>query len=79
MTAPFTEKQGQYLAFIHTYLKLNRRPPAEADMQNYFGVTPPTVHQMVLQLEKRGLIRRRPGQARSIEILIAPEAIPPLR
>jgi len=78
MTAPFTEKQGQYLAFIHTYLKLNRRPPAEADMQNYFGVTPPTVHQMVLQLEKRGLIRRRPGQARSIEILVAPEAIPPL-
>jgi DNA-binding MarR family transcriptional regulator len=48
-------------------------------MQNYFGVTPPTVHQMVLQLEKRGLIRRRPGQARSIEILVAPEAIPSLR
>lgn len=79
MTASFTEKQGQYLAFIHTYMKLNRRPPAEADMQDYFGVTPPSVHQMVLQLEKRGLIRRRPGQARSIEILVAAEAIPPLR
>jgi hypothetical protein len=79
MTATFTEKQGQYLAFIHTYMKLNRRPPAEADMQDYFGVTPPTVHQMVLQLEKRGLIRRRPRQARSIELLVAAEAIPPLR
>lgn len=79
MIASFTEKQGQYLAFIHTYMKLNRRPPAEADMQDYFGVTPPSVHQMVLQLEKRGLIRRRPGQARSIEILVPPEAIPPLR
>jgi DNA-binding MarR family transcriptional regulator len=79
MTAAFTEKQGQYLAFIYTYMKLNRRPPAEADMQDYFGVTPPTVHQMVLQLEKRGLIRRRPGQARSIELLIAAEAIPLLR
>jgi len=79
MTAPFTEKQGQYLAFIYTYIKLNRRPPAEADMQDYFSVTPPTVHQMVLQLEKRGLIRRRPGQARSIELLVAAEAIPPLR
>ena len=31
--ARFTEKQGQYLAFIHMYTKLNRRPPAEADMQ----------------------------------------------
>lgn len=79
MTAPFTEKQGQYLSFIYTYTKLHRRPPAEADMQGYFGVTPPSVHQMILQLEKRGLIRRRPGQARSIEILVAPEAIPPLR
>ena len=75
----FTEKQGQYLAFIYTYIKLNRRPPAEADMQDYFSVTPPTVHQMILQLEKRGLIRRRPGQARSIELLVAAEAIPPLR
>lgn len=59
--------------------QLNRRPPAEADMRDYFGVTPPTVHQMVLQLEKHGLIRRRLGQPRSIELLVAPEAIPPLR
>ena len=75
----FTDKQGQYLAFIHTYTKLHRRPPAEADMQEYFGVTPPTVHQMVLQLDRRGLIRRQPGQPRSIELLIATDAIPPLR
>jgi DNA-binding MarR family transcriptional regulator len=79
MTEPFTDKQGQYLAFIHTYTKLHRRPPAEADMQVYFRVTPPTVHQMVLELDKRGLIRRRPGQPRSIELLVALEAIPPLR
>ena len=79
MPPAFTEKQGQYLAFIHTYTKLHRRPPAEADMQEYFGVTPPTVHQMVLQLDRRGLIRRQPGQPRSIELLIATDAIPPLR
>jgi Mn-dependent DtxR family transcriptional regulator len=79
MVAPFTEKQGQYLAFIYTYTKLNRRPPAEADMQTYFRVTPPTVHQMVLQLDKCGLIRRQPGQPRSIELLVPAEAIPPLR
>jgi hypothetical protein len=28
----FTPK-GQYLAFIHLYTRLHRRPPAEADMQ----------------------------------------------
>jgi Mn-dependent DtxR family transcriptional regulator len=79
MTEPFTDKQGQYLAFIYTYTKLHRRPPAEADMQVYFCVTPPTVHQMVIELDKRGLIRRRPGHPRSIELLVALEAIPPLR
>jgi Mn-dependent DtxR family transcriptional regulator len=79
MTKLFTDKQGQYLAFIHTYTKLHRRPPAEADMQVYFGVTPPAVHQMVVQLEKRGLIRRHPGQPRSIALLVPPDAIPPLR
>ncbi|MGC1801958.1 MAG: helix-turn-helix domain-containing protein [Solirubrobacterales bacterium] len=76
---PFTEKQGQYLAFIYAYGRIFRRPPAEADMQRHFGVTPPTVHQMVLTLERAGLIRRQPGVARSIELLIDPEDLPVLR
>ena len=79
MTTAFTDKQGQYLAFIYAYTKLHRRPPAEADMQSYFGVTPPAVHQMILELDKRGLIRRRPGEPRSIELLLAPEQLPVLR
>ncbi|MGO9057306.1 MAG: LexA family protein [Candidatus Binataceae bacterium] len=74
----FTPKQGQYLAFIHYYTKVHRLPPAEADMQRYFRVTPPTVHQMVLTLEARGLIARTPGQARSIRLLIALEDLPHL-
>ena len=54
----FTPKQGQYLAYIHLYTRLHRRPPAEADIQQYFRVTPPSVHQMVLTLERAGFIRR---------------------
>jgi DNA-binding MarR family transcriptional regulator len=76
---PFTEKQGQYLAFIHAYSRIFRRPPAEADMQRHFRVTPPTVHQMVLTLERGRLISRQPGVARSIELLIDPEDLPVLR
>ncbi len=76
---PFTEKQGQYLAFIHTYSLLNRRSPAEADMESYFRVTPPSVHRMVVELERRGLIRRVPRQPRSIELCIPAEEIPTLR
>ena len=75
----FTEKQGEYLAFIYTYSHMFRRSPAEADMQRHFQVTPPSVHQMVLTLERNGLIRRQPGVARSIELLIAPEEIPILK
>ncbi len=56
----FTPKQGQYLAYIHAYTRLHRRPPAEADMQQYFRVTPPSVHQMVLTLERAGFIRILP-------------------
>ena len=75
----FTPKQGQYLAFIYAYTRINRRPPAEADMQTYFRVSPPSVHQMVLMLERGGLIKRRPGIARSIEMLVDPERLPVLR
>ena len=72
----FTEKQGQYLAFIYTYAHMFRRPPAEADMQRHFQVTPPSVHQMIVTLEQNGLIRRQPGGARSIQILVAPKDLP---
>ena len=75
----FTERQGQYLAFIHAYSKVNGRPPAQLDIQRFFAVTAPTVHQMVLTLERRGLLRRTPGQPRSLEILVAPEDLPVLR
>lgn len=75
----FTEKQGEYLAFIYTYSRMFRRSPAETDMQRHFQVSPPSVHQMVVTLERNGLIRRRPGVARSIELLIAPEEIPILK
>jgi repressor LexA len=76
--AEYTKKQGQYLAFIYYYTKLNRQPPAESDVQHYFGVTPPSVHQMIVRLEERGFISRIPGQARTIEVLVPPEQLPPL-
>lgn len=78
MRQAYTEKQGQYLAFIHAYRKIHGRAPAEADLQQYFRVSPPSVHQMILTLETRGLIERTPRQARSIRLLIPPEELPVL-
>src|SRR5215468_11051122 len=74
----FTPKQGQYLAYIHLYTRLHRRPPAETDLQQYFRVSPPSVHQMLLTLERAGLIRRQPRTARSIELLVDPKQLPEL-
>ena len=75
----FTDKQGQYLAFIHAYSMVMGRPPAEADLQRHFAVSPPSVHQMVVTLTNAGLIRRTPGAARSIELLVDPATLPVLR
>jgi len=79
MNPTFTERQGQFLAYIHQYSLVNGCAPAEADMQRFFQITPPSVHSMVLTLERHGLIRRTPGQARSITLAIPPESLPPLQ
>jgi DNA-binding MarR family transcriptional regulator len=47
-------------------------------MQRYFQVSAPSVHQMVVTLEKRGLIARVPGQARTIRVLLPPDELPDL-
>jgi repressor LexA len=78
MTKPYTEKQGQYLAFIYYYGKIHGCPPAESEMQQYFRVSPPSVHQMILTLETQDLIERTPGQARSIRLLVTREELPDL-
>ncbi len=78
MANRFSEKQGQYLAFIYNYTVMFEKAPAERELQDFFGVTPPTIHQMVLRLAEKNLIRRTPGQARSIRLLVDPDEIPRL-
>jgi len=75
---PFTVKQGQYLAFIYYYSKIQGMPPAEADFQRYFRVTPPVVHQMIKTLHTHGFIDREPGKARSIKLRLARAQLPDL-
>jgi hypothetical protein len=72
----FTKKQGEYLAFIHQYTNVHGVPPAEHEMQRRFGVSPASVHQMVINLEQKGLIERNPGTPRSIRVLVAPRDLP---
>ena len=78
MSARYTAKQGQYLAFIYYYTKVNGYAPAEQDMQNYFQVSAPSVHRMVVELEKKALIQRTPRKPRSIELMLARAQLPEL-
>jgi hypothetical protein len=78
-TAPFTDTQGQYLAYIATYTKLHRRPPAEADLQQYFGVRPHTVHHMIVVLTERDSFAVDPARRGASKCSSPPEHLPPLR
>ncbi|TKB72458.1 MAG: MarR family transcriptional regulator [Nitrospira sp.] len=68
MTTPPTPRQLEFLAFISVYTHILGRPPSEAEMQKFLKLTPPSVHHMILRLEKRGFITRQPGQPRSIRL-----------
>ncbi len=74
----YTARQGQMLAFIYYYTKIHKYPPAEADIAAYFEISPPSAHQSIMTLERRGLIARIPGQSRSIGILLPREQLPDL-
>jgi DNA-binding MarR family transcriptional regulator len=79
MEDKYTPKQGQYLAFIHYYTKIHGYAPAEADLERYFRVAYSSIHQMIIRLEKKGLIARTPGESRSIRILLPSEELPGLK
>lgn len=74
----WTPRQGQYLAFILDYTKINRQPPAETDIAGYFGLAPPSVHRMLVELEQRGLLTRTPRTARSLRVLVDRRELPEL-
>jgi Mn-dependent DtxR family transcriptional regulator len=75
----WTTQQGQYLAFIYAYTIIHGKAPAERDMERFFRTTPPSVHSMLNTLEQHGFIRRQPGMARSIQLLVPCEQLPVLK
>lgn len=76
--AVLTHRQGQFLAFIYAHMKLHGQAPAEAEMERYFKVSPPAIHDMILRLEEKGLSARTPGVARSIRLLVPADDLPRL-
>ena len=75
----FTPQQGQYLAFIYYYAKVNGHPPTEADFERFFRVSPSFIHRTIMSLEEAGWIARVPGQGRSIALKLTRDQLPDLR
>ena len=78
MKEKYTSLQGQYLAFIYYYTRIHGCAPSEGDLERYFKVAYSSIHQMILTLEKRGLITRTPGESRSIHLSLSRDEIPDL-
>jgi repressor LexA len=76
MAPPFTVRQGEYLAFIHSYTKKFGVAPSFEEIGAHFGTTPPSVNNMIKTLCARGLLSRIPYAARSLRVLVPPSMLP---
>src|SRR5512147_1971436 len=74
-------REAGALPRFHPYLFAHvrtaaRRSRHSAPFPRQSAVSPPSVHQMIVTLERNGFIRRQPGVPRSIEILVPTESLP---
>lgn len=76
--ATLTEKQGQYLAFIHAFIKRKGHSPDVTDFEAHFRVGPTSVYRILGKLEEKGFVKRTQQTPRSIELLISEDDIPDL-
>jgi DNA-binding MarR family transcriptional regulator len=73
--ATLTEKQGQYLAFINTFIKSKGHSPDVTDFEKHFCVGPTSVYRILGKLEEKGFIKRIQQKPRRIELLISEDDI----
>lgn len=76
MTAPFTARQGEFLAFIHGFTARHGVAPSFEEIAAHFGISSPSVNGMIKTLERRELLSRLPGVARSLRVLVPAAALP---
>jgi len=61
-----TVRQAQALRFMRDYIRLHGRSPSEEELARHLEVTAPAAHELVIRMERAGLVRRKPGMARSV-------------
>jgi hypothetical protein len=76
MTKPFTARQGEFLAFIQRFTERHGVAPSFSEIAAHFGTSSPSVNGMIKTLERRGLINRVPGAARTLRVEVPVELLP---
>ncbi len=72
----FTQRQGMVLAFIHAFVQRRGMAPSYEEIAGHFGISSPSVNGMIKTLERRGLLSRVPGVARSLRVLVPAAELP---
>ncbi|HEX7828662.1 MAG TPA: FeoC-like transcriptional regulator [Thermoanaerobaculia bacterium] len=69
---PLTERQHEVLAFLREYIAANGYAPSYGEIAAHFQFkTQATVHEHLTNLERKGHLRRRYNESRSIELVEA--------
>lgn len=78
MTEPLrlTRRQGEVLAFIHRHTSKFGLAPSFEEIASHFGTSSPSINGMIKTLERRGLLSRVPGVARSLRVLVPASLLP---
>jgi len=68
--ATLTKRQKELLDFLDDYIQRHGFAPTLDETGKHFGLTSlATVHKHLTNLERKGLIRRRPGLSRALEVV----------
>lgn len=74
---PLTPRQQAILEFIADAVRATGTPPSVREIAAHFRMASPKgVTDHLAALERKGYLRREPGQARNIRLTHAPDAIP---
>ncbi len=76
-----TDRQREMLAFIKQYIAEKGYPPTYREIGKALGVDPGAIYQKIVALEKKGYLRLKPGEPRTLEVIemsIAKADIPEL-
>jgi repressor LexA len=72
-----TARQQEVLTFIEDTVRTTGSPPSVREIASHFRIASPKgVTDHLAALERKGYLRREPGQARNIRLTYTPDAIP---